>query len=95
MKRVPDEYDTFGEYVAMELRSMSSDTYRRMPKKEIHQPTACIAEPDDLNTLATCTNSKVHDAPLLDPQPTYPVACLSLKDCLLFLLLLLELFSSL
>jgi hypothetical protein len=32
MKRVPDDLDTFGEYVAMELRSLSSETYRKMLK---------------------------------------------------------------
>jgi len=33
MRRVADDCDTFGEYVAMELRSLSSDTYRRMLKR--------------------------------------------------------------
>jgi hypothetical protein len=30
--RVPDEFDTFGEYVAMELRSLSSEAHRKMLK---------------------------------------------------------------
>jgi hypothetical protein len=47
MKMVPDDYDTFGEYVAMELISLSSDTYRRMQKREIHQSVAHMAETDD------------------------------------------------
>jgi hypothetical protein len=47
MKMVPDEYDTFGEYVAMELISLSSDTCRRMLKREIHQSVAHMAETDE------------------------------------------------
>ena len=47
MRRVPDDFDTFGEYVAMELRSLSSEMYRKMLKREIHQSVAQIAELDD------------------------------------------------
>lgn len=47
MKMVPDECDTFGEHVAMELISLSSDTCRRKLKREIHQSIAHIAETDE------------------------------------------------
>jgi hypothetical protein len=52
-RRLPDDYDTFGEYVAMELRSPSSETYRKMLKREIRQSIARIAELGDLNSQAT------------------------------------------
>jgi len=55
MHRLPDEYDTFGEYVAMELRSLSSEINRKMLKREIRQSIARIAELDDLNSPATCS----------------------------------------
>jgi len=66
MRRLPDEFDTFGEYVAMELRSLSSEMYRKMLKREISQSIAQIAELDDLNSLATCS-AKITQAPSLDP----------------------------
>jgi hypothetical protein len=47
MCRLPDDFDTFGEYVAMELRSLSSEMYRKMMKTEIHQSIARTAELDD------------------------------------------------
>ena len=43
MHRLPDEFDTFGEYVAMELRSLSSEMYRKKMKTEILQSIAQIA----------------------------------------------------
>jgi hypothetical protein len=66
MRRLPDEFDTFGEYVAMELRSLSSETYRKMLKREIRQSIAQIAELDDLNSLATCSTN-ITQAPSPDP----------------------------
>jgi hypothetical protein len=53
--RRPDDYDSFGEYVAMELRSLSSEMHNKMLKREIRQSIARIAELDDLNSLATCS----------------------------------------
>jgi hypothetical protein len=61
--RVPNEFDTFGEYVAMELRSLSSEAHRKMLKREIHQSVARIAELDDLNSLATSTKSSEAPSP--------------------------------
>jgi len=66
MHRLPDDFDTFGEYVAMELRSLSSEMYRKMLKREIRQSIAQIAELDDLNSLATCS-TKTTEAPPPDP----------------------------
>jgi len=66
MRRLPDEFDTFGQYVAMELRSLSSEIYRKMLKREIRQSVAQIAELDDLNSLATCS-TKITEA--LSPDP--------------------------
>jgi hypothetical protein len=63
MRRVPDEYDTFGEYVAMELRSLNSDTYRKMLKRDIRQSTVRITELYDLNSLSTPTDSPTAEAP--------------------------------
>jgi hypothetical protein len=40
MHRLPHNFDTFGEYVAMELRSLSSEMYRKMLKREIRQSIA-------------------------------------------------------
>jgi hypothetical protein len=60
---VPDEYDTFGEYVAMELRSLSSDMYRKMLKRDIRQSIVQITELGDLNSLSTPTDSPVAEAP--------------------------------
>jgi hypothetical protein len=47
MRRMPDDFDNSGEYVAMELRSLSSEMYRKILKREIHQSIARIAELDD------------------------------------------------
>ena len=47
-QRVPDDFDTFAEYVALELRSLSSEMYREMLKRETCQSIARIAELDDL-----------------------------------------------
>jgi hypothetical protein len=68
MRRVTDDCNTFGEYVAMELRSLSSDTYRRMLKREICESIGRTAELDDLNSLATCT-TEFTEAPSPDPEP--------------------------
>ena len=38
----------------MELRSLSSEIYRKMLKREIRQSIARIAELDALNSLSTC-----------------------------------------
>jgi hypothetical protein len=40
MHSLPDDFNAFGEYVAMELRSLSSEMYRKMLKREIHQTKA-------------------------------------------------------
>ena len=66
MRRVPDEFHTFVEYVAMELRSLSSEMNRKMLKREIHQSIARIAKLDYLNSLATCS-TKIFEAPSPDP----------------------------
>jgi len=66
MPRLPDDFDTVGEYVAMELRSLSSEMYRKRLKREIRQCIARIAELDDLNSLATCS-TKITEAPSPDP----------------------------
>jgi hypothetical protein len=59
-RRLPDDHDTFGEYVAMELRSLSSELHQKMLKREIRQSIARIAELD-LNSLATCS-TKITEA---------------------------------
>jgi len=66
MYRLPDEFDTFGENVAVELRSLSSEMYRKMLKREIRQSIAQTAELDDLNYLATYS-TKITEA--LSPDP--------------------------
>ena len=62
MRRLPDDFHTFGEYVDMELRSLSSEMYSKMLKREIRQCIARIAELDDLNSLATCSTT-ITEAP--------------------------------
>jgi len=54
MRRMPDNYDILGKYVGMDLRSLSSGTCMRMLKREVRQSVGCLAELDDLNSLATC-----------------------------------------
>jgi hypothetical protein len=66
MRRMADDYDTLGEYVAMELRSLSSDMYRRMLKREIRQSIGRTTELDNLNSLATST-TEFTEAPSPDP----------------------------
>jgi len=66
MRRLPDDFNTFGEYVAMELRSLSSEMYRKMLTTEIRQSIARIAELDNLNSLATCS-TKITEVPSPDP----------------------------
>ena len=65
-RRLPDDYDTFGEYVATELRSLSSEMYKKMLKREICQSIARIAELDDLNSQATCSTITTE---ALSPDP--------------------------
>jgi hypothetical protein len=60
LHRVPDEFDTFGEYVALELRSLCSEAHRKMLKREICQSVAQIAE---LDSLATSTISSEAPSP--------------------------------
>ena len=66
IRRLPDDFDTYGEYEAMQLRSLSSEMYRKMLKREIRQSIAQIAELDYLNSLATCS-TKITEA--LSPDP--------------------------
>jgi len=66
MRRLPDEFDTFGEYVAMELRSLSSEMYRKKLKAEICQSIARIAKLDDLNSVS---NFSVKITQALSPDP--------------------------
>ena len=66
MHRLPGDFDTFGEYVAKQLRSLNSEMYRKMLKRETCQSIARIAELDNLNSLATCS-TKITEAPSLDP----------------------------
>jgi hypothetical protein len=70
MRWLPDDFDTFGEYAVIELRSLSSEMYRKMVKKEICQSIARIAELDDLNSLATCS-TKITEAPSPDSWPDW------------------------
>jgi hypothetical protein len=53
MNRVQDEFDTFGEFVATELRSLTSVTLRKMMKSDFMQVMTRYAELD-LNFEATC-----------------------------------------
>jgi hypothetical protein len=55
IRRVPDDHDTFGEYVAMELRSLRYDKSRREMRKAIRQVIARIADAEDFNSVATCS----------------------------------------
>jgi hypothetical protein len=57
MRRMPDDFDTFGEYVAMELRSLSSAKYQKKLKSEIRQCISRNAELDDLYSMATSSTN--------------------------------------
>jgi hypothetical protein len=54
MNRIPDACDTYGEYVAMELRSIRSATLQTLMKRDIGKVIARYAELD-LNCKATCS----------------------------------------
>ena len=65
MRRLPDEFDTFGEYVALKLRTLSPEMYRKKLKTEIRHSMARIAKLDDLNSVATCS-AKINQVPSPD-----------------------------
>ncbi|GLG98467.1 Uncharacterized protein GBIM_05116 [Gryllus bimaculatus] len=47
VKRRKDDFELFGEYVALELRSLRSDYYRRKLKSEIRRAIVRIADEED------------------------------------------------
>ncbi|XP_053979989.1 uncharacterized protein LOC128877055 [Hylaeus volcanicus] len=56
LSKEPDDYDTFGEYVAMELRSLRSDENKRRLKAEIRRAICRIADLDDATIYASCAS---------------------------------------
>ncbi|XP_054013753.1 uncharacterized protein LOC128895293 isoform X2 [Hylaeus anthracinus] len=56
LSKEPDDYDTFGEYVAMELRSLRSDENKRRLKAEIRRAICRIADLDDATIYAFCAS---------------------------------------
>lgn len=55
LPNVPDEDDRFGEYVALELRSLRSETSKRRLKSEIRKAICRIADLDDADLLIPTT----------------------------------------
>lgn len=69
MQKEPDENDRFGEYVAMELKSLQFESNRRRLKSEIRRAVTRIADEDDASY-----SSSVSTVPSPYPSPMhYPV----------------------
>lgn len=49
MKKPKDDFDRFGEYVALELKTLKSDYYRGLLKSEIRKSIANISDMDERN----------------------------------------------
>mgnify|MGYP000704616899 CR=1 FL=1 len=55
LTKEPDEYDRFGEYVALELRTLQSDFVRKKLKNEIRKAIVRAADEDEAYTMP-CTS---------------------------------------
>lgn len=69
MRKPKDEFDRFGEYVALELRSLRSDYYRSRLKSEIRKVIMLIADEDDARHWSHPSSSSSNT-----PSPAMPEA---------------------
>lgn len=53
----PDDYDKFGQYVALELRSLKSDFNRAKLKSEIRKVIVRIADEDMYNNFSSTSST--------------------------------------
>lgn len=75
--KVPNEDDRFGEYVALELRSLRSEVSKRKLKSEIRRAICRIADLDDAGVFdpGTTSNPSPPYSPPPNPVPTYTPVC--------------------
>ncbi|GLV33843.1 hypothetical protein CBL_21240, partial [Carabus blaptoides fortunei] len=66
MQKDPDENDHFGEYVAMELKSLRFESNKRRLKSEIRRAISRIADEDDSNY-----SSSISTVPSPYPSPLH------------------------
>lgn len=73
MKKPKTDFERFGDYVALELKSLKSDDYRGLLKSEIRKSIANIAEMDERSHWSTysSTNSSSCSTPMPTPSPTF------------------------
>jgi len=73
MKKPKTDFDRFGDYVALELKSLKSDYYRGLLKSEFRNSIADIAEMDERSHWSTysSTNSSSCSTPMPTPSPTF------------------------
>lgn len=57
MKKPKDDFDRFGEYVALELKSLKSDYYRGVLKSEIRKAILNISDMDEKCYWSTASSS--------------------------------------
>jgi len=64
MKKPKTDFDRFGDYVALELKSLKSDYYRGLLKSEIRKSIATITEMDERSHCLPIQVQILHHAPL-------------------------------
>lgn len=70
LQKESDEFDLFGQYVALELRTLKSDFNRARLKSEIRKVIVRIADDDLYNTITTSSSPLLVSTPM--PSPAFP-----------------------
>lgn len=76
LPKIPNEDDRFGEWVALELRSLRSEVNKRKLKSEIRRAICRIADLDDASSFppnSSSNPSPPYSSPV--PSPTYLSVC--------------------
>ena len=76
MRQTKDEYDRFGEYVAMELRTLKSDYYRGQLKRVIHKAIVEYADLDERtywSGVPPSSDSNAIPSTSKTPSPVYNI----------------------
>jgi len=73
MKKPKTDFDRFGDYVDLELKSLKSDYYRGLLKSEIRKSIATITEMDERCHWSTysSTNTSSCSTSMPTPSPTF------------------------
>lgn len=71
-----DEEDKFGQYVAMELRGLRSDFFKRKLKTEIRKAVIRIVEEEEIQYTSSASNVTT---PMPSPSLTIYLSCYSNK----------------